>query len=295
MSSKGKLGFIYILCCLFFNVGFSNIKAQDKDSIYFVNTKWSKKRLAAGVKLFHYTYSRGQLFGAAENISFVKVKPGFFTIAKFGFDAEPKTLKPLSSFVEGKRKMIAAINGNFFNMKDGGAVGFIKVNGNVVNPNQKGKNDKLLFHQKAAVAIENGKLEILKWNGKDDWAENLHQTNVMVNGPLLIMDHKPEPIDSISFNANRHPRTALGILPDGAVLMLVVDGRNSNSQGMSLFELTKVMRWLGCKSAINFDGGGSSTLWINKGGIFNYPSDNKKWDHEGERKIANILFIKKGK
>jgi exopolysaccharide biosynthesis protein len=52
------------------------------------------------------------------------------------------------------------------------------------------------------------------------------------------------------------------------------------------------MRWLGCVSAINFDGGGSSALWVKGEGIVNYPTDNRKWDHEGERKVANILYVK---
>ncbi|MBP8067250.1 MAG: phosphodiester glycosidase family protein, partial [Pedobacter sp.] len=40
-------------------------------------------------------------------------------------------------------------------------------------------------------------------------------------------------------------------------------------------------------------GGGSTTLWTEKLGVINYPSDNKKWDHEGERKVANVVILKK--
>ncbi|MNQ69182.1 hypothetical protein D3C85_837640 [compost metagenome] len=78
--------------------------------------------------------------------------------------------------------------------------------------------------------------------------------------------------------------------------MLTIDGRNTESAGVSLFELTKLMRWLGCTSAINFDGGGSTTLWVNgmgSNGVINYPTDNKKWDHEGQRKVANVILVKK--
>lgn len=47
---------------------------------------------------------------------------------------------------------------------------------------------------------------------------------------------------------------------------------------MSLFELTKMMGWLNADDAINLDGGGSTTLWINnyqENGIVNFPTDNK--------------------
>ena len=48
--------------------------------------------------------------------------------------------------------------------------------------------------------------------------------------------------------------------------------------------------------AINLDGGGSTTLWITNykdNGVVNFPTDNKKWDHEGERKVANVVLLKK--
>lgn len=63
---------------------------------------------------------------------------------------------------------------------------------------------------------------------------------------------------------------------------------------MSLFELTKLLGWLGARQGINLDGGGSTALWVNDrsgGNVVNYPSDNKKWDHEGERKVANVILL----
>jgi exopolysaccharide biosynthesis protein len=51
------------------------------------------------------------------------------------------------------------------------------------------------------------------------------------------------------------------------------------------------MRWLGCSSAINLDGGGSSTMYIKDSGVVNYPSDNNQHDHEGERPVSNAILI----
>ncbi|HOZ84651.1 MAG TPA: phosphodiester glycosidase family protein [Niabella sp.] len=269
--------------------------SQNPDSIHFANTHWTKERIAAGVRLYHHSFAKGTLFGTTENINFIKIKSGFFRKAKFALMAEAKTLRPTSDFMANNRKAIAAINGNFFDMKNGGAVDFIKVDGEVVNINRKNKNEKPDFHQKAAIVIDNGKLDIVKWDGLVNWEEWLKQPNIMLNGPLILKDNQRELLDSSSFNKNRHPRTAVGITKDGAVILLVVDGRHANSAGMSLFELTKVMQWLGCVQAINFDGGGSSTLWMKNKGVINHPSDNKKWDHQGERKVANVLYIRKGK
>lgn len=60
-----------------------------------------------------------------------------------------------------------------------------------------------------------------------------------------------------------HPRTAVGKTADGALILLVVDGRQPISRGASLEELAALMFRLGAVDAINLDGGGSSTLVVN--------------------------------
>lgn len=61
-----------------------------------------------------------------------------------------------------------------------------------------------------------------------------------------------------------HPRTALGLDASGRRLYLVVvDGRQPGySEGMSLHELAVYMCELGCASAVNLDGGGSSIMIV---------------------------------
>ena len=77
----------------------------------------------------------------------------------------------------------------------------------------------------------------------------------------------------------RHPRTSIGTNKKGEILWLVVvDGRQKGySEGMNMHELATVMKDLGCWSAMNMDGGGSSVMGlIDKGGkmkIMNSPSD----------------------
>ena len=99
------------------------------------------------------------------------------------------------------------------------------------------------------------------------------------------------------FGYARHHRTAIGLKPDGTIILLVADGRSKqNADGMSLPELTRVMRWLGCCDAANLDGGGSSTMYIrNSGtnGIVNHPSDNGRFDPFGQRRVANAILLVK--
>ncbi|WP_294558383.1 phosphodiester glycosidase family protein, partial [uncultured Bacteroides sp.] len=51
---------------------------------------------------------------------------------------------------------------------------------------------------------------------------------------------------------------------------------------------------LGGKDALNLDGGGSTALWLSgapEEGIVNFPCDNRNYDHQGERKVANFLYV----
>ena len=285
-----KKRLITILLSLYLIPGF----AQNADSVSVVKTKWQKTKIARQVKLFRHHFDKNNLFGANENISFIEVKNSGRK-AVFALAAEEKELIKTSDF--GKREAaIVALNGNFFDVKDGGSVDYVRVNGKVINTSRPDKNNNRAKHQQAAVVIQKGKIAIKKWDGTADWETKLREENVLLNGPLLTYNEQNENLDTTSFTRLRHPRTCLGIKPNGRVILLTVDGRNENSAGMSLPELTKLMNWLGCTSAINFDGGGSTTLWIEgmpDNGAINYPTDNKKWDHNGERKVANVVLVKK--
>ena len=92
---------------------------------------------------------------------------------------------------------------------------------------------------------------------------------------------------TISRNAEvRHPRTAIGISRDGRTLWIIaVDGRSTSSVGMTLVELADQLRTLGAWNAMNFDGGGSTTMVID-GKVVNAPTDPT-----GEREVGNALLI----
>jgi exopolysaccharide biosynthesis protein len=267
---------------------------QDADSIVFVRSHWTKKRIASKTALIKHHFNAKNLFASNQNISYLEVKnKGKAPVFEIG--SEVSVLKPTSAFglASGAR---AAINGTFFDVKNGGSVDFIKVSGKIINETRLEKNNSRAKHQEAAVVIQDGKLSLKKWNGIPDWERTLTDGNVMVTGPLLSINNTDEALDSGAFSTTRHPRSAIGIKPNGRVILLTVDGRNVNSAGMSLFELRKIMKWIGCTSAINLDGGGSTTLWIQgfpDNGVVNYPTDNKLWNHAGERKVANVILLKK--
>ncbi len=76
-----------------------------------------------------------------------------------------------------------------------------------------------------------------------------------------------------SHRLGRHPRTALGRTPTGALLMVTIDGRRPGwSSGVTLLELTALLESLGATDAVNLDGGGPTTMTAH-GSVVNRPSE----------------------
>src|SRR5205085_2574678 len=94
---------------------------------------------------------------------------------------------------------------------------------------------------------------------------------------------------------NRHPRTSVCVAPGRMIDLVVVDGRTPEASGLSLPELAAVMRALGCTTAMNLDGGGSSTMWIRgKGptGVVSHPSDDRRFDVLGPGPVWLPIVIR---
>ena len=105
-------------------------------------------------------------------------------------------------------------------------------------------------------------------------------------GPYLI-DENGEPrsrFPAYSINAT-NPRTVFGYYEPGHYCFVVVDGRQGKtSRGITLQDLAKLMKDLGCVQAYNLDGGASSQLFWN-GGLFNTPSG------DSQRSLPDIIYI----
>lgn len=113
--------------------------------------------------------------------------------------------------------------------------------------------------------------------------------NLLAFGPSLVengeivVDTNSEVGQSMASN----PRTAIGIIDENHYIIVVSDGRTSESQGLSLYELAEVMKSYGVKTAYNLDGGGSSTLYFN-GQVINKPTTN---GNISERAVSDIVYI----
>jgi hypothetical protein len=98
-----------------------------------------------------------------------------------------------------------------------------------------------------------------------------------------------EQFDS-DITVGRHPRTALG-LTEGFALALTCDGHTAEDAGLTLGELAELMIRLGARSALNFDGGGSTTM-VCAGRLVNCPREQTGDDIPGGRPVSTAIVFK---
>lgn len=258
--------------------------AQASDSLQVVQAKWTQKTIAKGVvwKQAHFS----NLFASEQEINFIEIDLKKHR-KNIRLAADAKQLKTTSTFALENNALVA-VNGGFFDTKNGGAVDFIKVDNQVINPTRKPSD-----RANAVFSISKKDIRIEAANPAN--TEEGTASSILLSGPLLVQHAERASLSKNPFNNNRHPRSAVG-LSKKKLIFLVVDGRNSKAHGMNLNELASLMKWLGTNSAMNLDGGGSSTLYAKDAtpnGVINYPCDNKLFDHEGQRDVANIIYLKK--
>ena len=255
-----------------------------------VFNKVKVEKIQAGIKLDHWSGTHEKW--GPQYILILKAKyPKYRLDLAFAKDSLIKT----SSFAK-QSNALAAINGGFFDMKAGGSVSFLVSDGKVIHENKP--NVLSIDNEMGANALviyENGKSEILPTEGANRIPMLKNVEDALVTGPLLLNNSQINNLQKRPFNDLKHPRSAICI-GKKEIWLIAVDGRHKEATGLNLNELSQFLISCGCQHAINLDGGGSTTLFLNTNkynGIVNHPSDNKKFDSEGERSVANILFIRK--
>ena len=114
--------------------------------------------------------------------------------------------------------------------------------------------------------------------------------NLLAFGPALVENSEiaVETNEEVGQAMASNPRTAIGIIDENHYIIVVSDGRTSESKGLSLYQMAEVMKSYGVKSAYNLDGGGSSTLYFN-GQVINKPTTGG--NRISERAVSDIVYI----
>jgi len=253
------------------------------DSIAFSQADFHWRSLGKGAQL---GVAEFQLFGRPEVIAVIKFPMRRW---KTSFIHAPEELSSSADSIALRYDAAFAINGSYFNMRKFTPVTFFSCDHEIVGL----QDPSTVERSTGVVAVKGKKIEIFKYDSTKVEQYRKRYTSALQCGPLLMADGEVQPFDVISFNTVNHPRSFIGTNDHGECFIVVVDGRlKGNAEGATMWELLAIARWFGCTSALNLDGGGSSTLWTAAEGTVNYPCDNHQFDHEGLRRIPNIILVK---
>lgn len=232
------------------------------------------------------------LFNSNQSISIILLDKGFFDKYTIKIGYTEKGLEKTSQIAQ-RNRAIAAINGSFFDVDKGGSVTYFEKNDSVISRTRPSelkwaKPDSLISG--VIILTKNNKLKIQPAKTDMYYVNSKEEAFSIVSGPLLLSNSTPQKLPNMNFTHKRNPRTCLCKTKD-SILLIAIDGRAENAEGMSLTETQKFLKDIGCVDAINLDGGGSTTMWTKNKGVINSPSDK-----DGERSVANaILILKKNK
>ena len=283
MIKRNLLIAILILCSI------GTLKGQTaSDSLAIVSAQWKVESPQKGL-IYKYA-SIPQLYQGPQSISLIEIDP--VAGLKVGVAVSDKMKE--TSKIASEYNAIAAINGSYFDMKRGNSVCFLKADRQIIDTTMQ---SEFKLRVTGAINVRKGKIKLIPWSKQIEKEYEGETGMVLASGPLMLKDGQICDWNSCGANfiRTKHPRSAVATTKEGKILLITVDGRfPEQAEGVNIPELAHLIRILGGEDALNLDGGGSTTLWLSGAsddGVVNYPCDNGRFDHAGERKVPNILYI----
>ena len=177
----------------------------------------------------------------------------------------------------------------------------LAVNGDYYGANSSGYviRNGVVYRDSVREDASNGDLAIYKDGSfKIIYEDQVSANQLVQDGVVNLLAFGPSLVEngeiSVSTNAEvgqamaSNPRTAIGIIDENHYIIVVSDGRTSESKGLSLYQMAEVMKSYGVKTAYNLDGGGSSTLYFNSQ-VINKPTTGGS--KISERAVSDIVYI----
>ena len=256
----------------------SNAEAASKaaETATVTDTSYSDDNIS--VTLTEKTVSNTQVYMADVTVSSSEYLKTAFAQNTYGNNVTAKT-----SETAANNNAILAINGDYYGAN---TTGYVIRNGVVYRDTvrEDSSNGDLAIYKDGSFKI------IYEDQVSADQLVKDGVVNLLAFGPSLVdngeivVDTNSEVGQSMSSN----PRTAIGIIDENHYIIIVSDGRTTESEGLSLYQMAEIMKSYGVKTAYNLDGGGSSTLYFN-GQVINKPTTNG--NTISERSVSDIVYI----
>ena len=199
----------------------------------------------------------------------------------FAYDTYGKNVKQIVRDMSMEHNAWAAINGDFYGARD---TGYVLRNGVLY------RGDKTSNEQEDAVIYRDGTMDIICEG--DITAQELLDNGawqILTFGPGLVKDGQIIAKEGASAEQelSSNPRSSIGMIEPNHYIFFVSDGRTDTDAGLSVYQVAEYMQGLGCVTAYNLDGGGSSTMWF-ENDIINFPTS---WGTWLERYVSDIVYV----
>ena len=230
------------------------------------------------INLSETTVNNTQVYVADVTVSSSDYLKTAFAQNSYGTNVTAKT-----SVTAADNNAILAVNGDYYGANSSG---YVIRNGVVYRDTfrENSNNGDLAIYKDGSFKI------IYEDQISADQLVKDGVVNLLAFGPALVENGE------IAVGKNQevgqamasNPRTAIGIIDENHYIIVVSDGRTSESEGLTLYQLAEVMKSYGAKTAYNLDGGGSSTLYFN-GQVINKPTTGG--NKISERAVSDIVYI----
>ena len=241
-------------------------------------TNSSYKDENISINLTETTVNDTQVYVADVTVSSSEYLKTAFAQNSFGTNVTAKT-----SVTAADNDAILAVNGDYYGANSSG---YVIRNG-------------VVYRDTVRENSNNGDLAIYKDGSfKIIYEDQISADQLVKDGVVNLLAFGPALVENgeIAVGKNQevgqamasNPRTAIGIIDENHYIIVVSDGRTSESEGLSLYQLAEVMKSYGAKTAYNLDGGGSSTLYFN-GQVINKPTTGG--NKISERAVSDIVYI----
>ena len=255
----------------------SNAEAASKaaETATVTDTSYSDDNIS--VTLTEKTVNNTQVYIADVTVSSAEYLKTALANNTYGTNVTAKT-----SETAANNKTILAVNGDYYGAN---STGYVIRNGVVYRDTvrEDSSNGDLAIYKDGSFKIIYENEISANQLVKDGVVNLLAFGPALVENGEIVVNTKSEVGQSMASN----PRTAIGIIDENHYIIIVSDGRTSESQGLSLYEMAEVMKSYRVKTAYNLDGGGSSTMYFN-GQVINKPTTN---GNISERAVSDIVYI----
>jgi exopolysaccharide biosynthesis protein len=191
-------------------------------------------------------------------------------------------IKETTSAMAEENGAVLAINGDYYGFR---RAGYVLRNGTLYRDTSNNAEDLAILADGSFYTFDESEITAEEVQAMDA-LQIFSFGPVLVSGGEIAVDESTEVAQSKTSN----PRTAIGCISPLHYIVVVSDGRTEESAGLSLYQLAGVFQQLGCTTAYNLDGGGSSTLWFN-GEIVNNPTGGKAGNGSSERQVSDIVYF----